>query len=201
MLEDLQDKISRQSWCHWSDLFELLVEKEWLTVAKGPIFWCSQFESQLLKRPFLTFWLPESYYRYESYSSYFLNHLSVSSFSSVTHGTPYLDGELHEWNVVPSYPRERGSSVMTGHCGRQTGSPLSSSSDHRLHPGGTRYPPLSKTTWRSQSIFTFRINSSCAPSHPDLRCSHIMLVMVQAWSRTVQVARPVTLTNFDRDFT
>ena len=53
-----------------------------------------------------------------------------------------------------------------------------------------RYPPFSKTTCRSQSIFTFRINSSGAPSHPDLRCSHIMLVMVQAWSRAVQVARP-----------
>ncbi len=53
-----------------------------------------------------------------------------------------------------------------------------------------RYPPLSKTTCRSQSFFTFRINSSGAPSHPDLRCSQIMLVMVQAWSRAVQVARP-----------
>jgi hypothetical protein len=52
-----------------------------------------------------------------------------------------------------------------------------------------RYPPLSKTTCRSQSIFTFRINSSGAPSHPDLKCSHIVLVMVQAWSRAVQVAR------------
>jgi hypothetical protein len=53
-----------------------------------------------------------------------------------------------------------------------------------------RYPPPSKTTCRSQSIFTFRINSSCDPSHPDLRCSHIMVVMNQAWSRTVQVERP-----------
>jgi hypothetical protein len=53
-----------------------------------------------------------------------------------------------------------------------------------------RYPPLSKTTCRSQSFFTFRINFSGVPSHPDLRCSHIMLVMVQAWSRAVQVARP-----------
>ncbi len=53
-----------------------------------------------------------------------------------------------------------------------------------------RYPSLSKTTCQSQSIFTFRINSSGVPSHPDLRCSHIMLVMVQAWSIAVQVARP-----------
>ncbi len=55
-----------------------------------------------------------------------------------------------------------------------------------------RYPPLSvaKTTCRSQSMLTFRINSSDATSHPDLRFSHIMLVMVQACSRAVQVARP-----------
>ena len=43
-----------------------------------------------------------------------------------------------------------------------------------------RYPLFSKTTCRSQSIFTCRINSSGAPNHPDLRCSHIMLVMVHA---------------------
>ncbi len=51
-----------------------------------------------------------------------------------------------------------------------------------------RYPPLSKTTCRSQSVLLS--GSLLNPSHPDLRCSHIMLVMVQAWSRAVQVASP-----------
>ncbi len=53
-----------------------------------------------------------------------------------------------------------------------------------------RYPPLSKSTCRTQSIFTFRINSSGTPIHPDLRCFYIILIMVQTWSRAVQVARP-----------
>ena len=53
-----------------------------------------------------------------------------------------------------------------------------------------RYPLLSKTTSRSQTIFIFRTNSSDAPLHPAVRCSHIMLVMVQALSRAMQVVRP-----------
>jgi hypothetical protein len=53
-----------------------------------------------------------------------------------------------------------------------------------------RYPLFSKTTCRSQSSFTFRINSSGSPIHRDLRCSHVVLVMVQAWFIAVQVARP-----------
>ncbi len=39
---------------------------------------------------------------------------------------------------------------------------------------------MNNTWFRSQSIFTWRINSSGTPNHPDLRCSHIILVMVQA---------------------
>jgi hypothetical protein len=58
----------------WSDLFEVLVEKEWLVGAGGPIFLGSQFESQ---RDFLTFWLPDLLSVW-LYSSYFLNHISVS---------------------------------------------------------------------------------------------------------------------------
>ena len=52
-----------------------------------------------------------------------------------------------------------------------------------------RYPLFSKTTCRSQSSFTFRINSPGAPIHPDSRCSHVVLVIVQAWFRGVQVVR------------
>ncbi len=48
----------------------------------------------------------------------------------------------------------------------------------RVRHVADRYPLFSKTTYRSQSIFTCRINSSGAPSHPDLRWSHIMPVMV-----------------------
>ena len=40
------NKISRQSWRHWSDLFEVLVEKEWLVGTGVPIFLGSLFESQ-----------------------------------------------------------------------------------------------------------------------------------------------------------
>ena len=50
----------------------------------------------------------------------------------------------------------------------------------RVRHVADRYPLFSKTTCRSQSTFTCRINSSGAPSHPDLRCSHIMLVIVHA---------------------
>ena len=52
-----------------------------------------------------------------------------------------------------------------------------------------RYPLFSKTTFRWQSSFTFRINSPGAPIHPDSRCSHVVLVIVQAWFRGVQVVR------------
>ena len=52
--------------------------------------------------------------------------------------------------------------------------------DRRVRHVADRYPLFSKTTCRSKSIFTCRINSSGAPNHPDLRCSHIMVVMVQA---------------------
>ena len=60
----------------------------------------------------------------------------------------------------------------------------------RVRHVADRYPLLSKVICRSQSIFNFRVNSSGVPIHPVLRCSHIMLVMVQARSRAVQVARP-----------
>ena len=50
----------------------------------------------------------------------------------------------------------------------------------RVRHVADRYPLFSKATCRSQSIFTCRINSSGTPNHPDLRCSHIMLVIVHA---------------------
>jgi hypothetical protein len=70
------------------------------------------------------------------------------------HGPLFLDGELLQRYLVPSYPREWGSSLLVGHCGRQTGSPFSrvrdktTSGRHKIRASVERAPMGFSLSWK-----------------------------------------------------